>query len=227
LPALAEAAKKTAEDHSRIHVEARERFIEDKDLRVVEQRCDDENFLAHPFGIAGEGGVAVFPETRKAEKLVRFVFEEEPAQSAETPDELEMLASAEVRIEVRLLGYVADAALKGFAGFGIFMDVMTIQRDFAGCGLEQPDDHLDCGAFTGTVWPEIAERFAAMNHETNLVDDWDAGVPFGEAANFEHRLLDTPFAFNAVYYIVFEVKRLAIGLVLTTVFTENDSQNLA
>ena len=50
---LAEGAKKTAKDHSRVHVQARERLIENQDLGVVEERSDQENFLAHPFGITG------------------------------------------------------------------------------------------------------------------------------------------------------------------------------
>jgi len=99
---------------------------------------------------------------------------------------LEMFASAEVWIEVRLFGHVADAALKGFAGFGILLDVLAIQRDFAGRGLKQADDHLDSSALTGAVGTEVAERFAAMNLEADMVHDRDAGVTFGQIANFEH-----------------------------------------
>jgi hypothetical protein len=78
LAAPGEGAKETAENHSSVHVEARERFVEDKDLGVVEQRSYEENFLAHPFGIAGQGGVTVFPETDELEKLVHFGFEDVP-----------------------------------------------------------------------------------------------------------------------------------------------------
>ncbi len=161
----------------------------------MEQRGDEENFLAHPFGIAGQGGVTVFPETDEPEKLVHFGFEDVPGYSAETPDKLEMFASAEVRIEVRLFGHVADAALKGFAGFGIFVDVVAIQRDFAGRGLQKADYHLDGGALAGAVGAEIAERFASMNHEADMVDDRDAGVTFGQIADFKHDLWE-------VYYVV-------------------------
>src|SRR5260370_41236462 len=102
-----------------------------------------------------------------------------------------MFASAEVRIEVRLFGHIADAALKGFAGFGIFADVVAIKRDFSGRGLKEANDHLDCGALAGAVGTEIAERFAAMNHEADMVDDRDARVTFGQVANFGHDELDT------------------------------------
>ena len=55
-----------------------------------------------------------------------------------------------------------------------------------------------------------------MDHEADMVDDRDAGVPFGQVANFEHKSVrHQPSAFlNEVYYIVLDVKRLVIGLVL-------------
>jgi hypothetical protein len=156
----------------------------------VEQRSYEENFLAHPFGIPGQGGVTVFPETNEPEKLVHFWFEGAARQSAEAPDKLEMFVSAEMRIEMRLFGHVADAALKGFASFGIFVDVAAVKRDFAGCRLKEANDHLDRGALAGAVGTEIAERFAAMNHEADMVDNWDSGVMFRQVANFEHGNLD-------------------------------------
>ncbi len=191
MPRLAKVAKKTAENHSCVHVKARERFVEDEDLGVVEQRCYKENFLAHPFGITGQRAVTVLPETDEPEKLVHLGFEDAPGEAAKTPHELQMFASAEVRIQVRLFGHVADAALKGFAGFGICVNVVAIKRDFPGRGLKQTNDHLDRGALSGAVGTEIAERFTAMNHEAGMVNNWDAGVTFREVADFEHDTLDT------------------------------------
>src|SRR5690349_17832435 len=105
-----------------------------------------------------------------------------------------MFSPAEVLIEVGFFGDVADATLEDFAGFGIFVDVVAIQCDFAGRRIEQTDDYLDGSALAGAVRTEIAERFAAMNHKADMVDNRNAGVTFRQVANFEHD--------NRVYYIV-------------------------
>src|SRR5690348_10901133 len=110
-----------------------------------------------------------------------------------------MFASAEVRVEVRLFWHIADAAPKGFAGFGIVVDALAIQRDFAGGRLKQANDHFDRGALAGAVGTEIAERFAAMNLEAHMVDDRDTGVTFGQVANFEHGGLDSMWSAGVSY----------------------------
>jgi hypothetical protein len=97
-----------------------------------------------------------------------------------------MFASAEVWIEMRLFGHITDAALEGFAGFGIFVNVVPVERDFAGRGIKEANDHLDRGALARAVGAKIAERFAAMNFEADTVNDRDASVTFRQVANFKH-----------------------------------------
>jgi hypothetical protein len=76
----------------------------------MEQGGEQEDLLPHALGVRGERGVAIVPEADEAEDLVHFGFEDAAGKAAQTAGELEVLAAAEVGIEVGLLGDVAEAA---------------------------------------------------------------------------------------------------------------------
>ena len=90
-----------------------------------------QDLLAHALGVAGERRVAVFPEAHQVKQLVHLRLQHPAGQGAQAVHQLKILAAAKVRIEVRLLGDVADPALKGLqilAGSGEGKSVTRAQK---------------------------------------------------------------------------------------------------
>jgi hypothetical protein len=176
--------QQAAEDHGGGDVETGEGLIEDEEFRIVEQGGEEEDFLTHALGVAGERGVATVPEADEAEEIVHFGFERAARNAAEAAGELEVFAAAEVGIEVGLLGDVAQAALKGFE---IVPDVLAMEEDASAGGFEEAGEHLDSGAFAGAVGAEVAQDLARVDGEADGIDGRGSDEGLGEIEGFEHR----------------------------------------
>src|ERR1017187_8066380 len=178
-----EGMKQAAEDHGGVDVEAGEGLVEDEELGIVEQAGEEEDLLAHALGVPSEPGVAIVPEADEAKELVHFGFEDAARDAAQTAGELEVFAAAEVRIEVGLLGDVAEAALEAFE---IAADVLTVEEDAPTGGLEQSGEHLDGGTLAGAVGAEIAQDLAGADGDADRVHGGRADEGLGEIEGFEH-----------------------------------------
>ena len=94
--------------------------------------------------------MAVLPEADEAEQLVHLGFERASLDAAQAPDQLQILAAAEVRIQVRLLGHVADASL---VGFEVAADFLSVELDVARGGLRRPMSILTVVLFPAPLGP--------------------------------------------------------------------------
>ena len=88
-----------------------------------------------------------------------------------------------MRIEVRLLGHVAEAALKCFQ---VAADIAAVEMDLPGSRLDEAGEHFHSRALAGAVGPEVAEDLARANDEADAVHNGDAAVTLGEKADFQH-----------------------------------------
>jgi hypothetical protein len=186
--ARGERVEEAAEDHGGVDVETGEGLVKDEEIGIVEEGGEEEDFLAHAFGVGGEGGVALVPEADEAEEFVHFEFEGPAGKSTEAAGELEILAAAEVGIEVGLFGDVAEAALEAFE---IAADVLTLEEDASAGGLEEAGEHLDGGAFSGTVGAEIAENLTRLDGEADRIHGGWSDEGLGEIESFQHGEVDT------------------------------------
>src|SRR5262249_58908699 len=114
--------------------------------------------------------------------------ERAPLERAQPPDKLQILAPAQMRIEVRLLRHVADPPL---VALEIVANLLPVEFDVPGGRLQKSDEHLHGGALPRPVRPEIAENLAGLDGKADAVDGRDAGVELGEVTDFEHGELDT------------------------------------
>ena len=181
--ARGEGVEQAAQDHGGVDVEAAEGLVEDEQFGIVQQGGEEEDFLAHAFGIGGERRVAVVPEADEAEEFVHLGLQGAAGNPAQASGELEIFAAGEVGVEVRLFGDVADAALEGFE---IAVDVLAMEEDVAGGGLQESGEHFDGGAFSGAVGSEVAENFAGVDDEADAIHGGDAGVELGKLPGFQH-----------------------------------------
>src|SRR5437879_9197314 len=88
-----------------------------------------------------------------------------------------------MRVKLRLLRHVTDAALEGLQ---VLADVLTVEDHVAGGRFEQPGKHLDGCALAGPVWAKITENFARPDGEAYGVHHGDAAVALGQKTDFQH-----------------------------------------
>jgi hypothetical protein len=68
--ACGELLDEAAEDEGRADVKAGEGFVKQNEVGIVEEGGGDKDFLAHAFGVAGDGGVAIVVEAEDAEHAI-------------------------------------------------------------------------------------------------------------------------------------------------------------
>ena len=105
------------------------------------------------------------------------MFQNVPAQTAQSAGQLQILAASELRIKMRLLRHVADGPQKTRP---IGANVAAVKQDLALRRLDQPDQHFDGGALACTIRPQIAEDLAWANRKTDIIHGRNAIVALGE-----------------------------------------------
>jgi hypothetical protein len=92
-------------------------------------------------------------------------------------DHLQVLGAGEVRIEMRLLGDIADDLA---VGHGVAIDRLAAKENLAVGGLDEAGDHFEGGGLARAVGPEIAGDLAGGRHEADVLHGGDARVAFGD-----------------------------------------------
>ena len=113
LAARGEDADQVAQHHRRGDIETRFGLVEDDDVGIVQQRAGDQHLLAHPLRVAADRLERRVAEAEEIEQCVDPAIEDGLVHFAQAPDELEVLAAREERVEVRLLRHVAQAPAEG------------------------------------------------------------------------------------------------------------------
>src|SRR6266851_3488803 len=180
----AEGLNQIFNDEGGSDIESGERLVENQQIRIVHQSGDEKNALAHAFGIGAERDVAMGPEGEELEEgidsgvLARF------GHGAQRSDHVEIFLAGEIRIEIGFFGDVAEA----FAvGGEIFVNVLPVVSDFAVGGLKQAGEHFYCGAFSGTIWTQVAEILAGLEGEGYVLDGGNGAIEFVESLGCEHQ----------------------------------------
>ena len=83
--------------------------------------------------------------------------------AAQAADELQVLAPGKVRVQMRLLGDVADAPLKARE---VVVNGLAVVKDLAVGGLDQARQHLDGRALARAVRPQVAEDLPRADPES-------------------------------------------------------------
>jgi hypothetical protein len=99
--------------------------------------------------------------------LVHAVPKLATAHPVEAPEEVQVLAGGEVRVDGEVLRHVADLPLhRGGAG----VHLLSVQEDRPGVAGEDPADHGDRGGLPGPVRSQQAVRLTGGNLEAHPVD---------------------------------------------------------
>src|SRR5688500_8788928 len=127
--------------------------------------------------------MAILPRPEQPEQHVETRIEHSARQAAQPAGQLQILTPGQVRVKVRLLRYIAGAALERRK---IVADVLTEEKDFAVGRLDQPRKDFDGRTFSRSVGTEIAERFPRPDSKADALHRRNAAVPLGQSAHFKH-----------------------------------------
>jgi hypothetical protein len=108
-----------------------------------------------------------------------------PFQPAQPAHQLQVLEATELRVQMRLLGYVAYRAQE--AG-PVGSNVAAVEQNVAAGGLNQADQDLHRGALACAVRPQVAEDLARANGETDVVNGRDPVVSLRNISYLQHDL---------------------------------------
>ncbi len=150
-----------------LRVDTDGRLVEDQQAGPVEQAHADVEAALHPAGELLGPFLRPVREVDDREHLVDPTGELAAAQPVQPPEEREVLAGAEVRVDREVLGHVADRALerrsRGVQG-------LPGEQHLAGVAAEDPADHRDRRRLPGAVRTEQAVGLARRDLEADAVD---------------------------------------------------------
>ena len=190
-PLAGQGAQQGAQHQPAGHVQAGERLVQDEDIRVVQQGGGEQNLLAHALRIRGERRMAVIPERECPKEFVHLRFQNAARHAAKPAHQLQILPAAKMRVEVSLLGHVADAPLERGE---ILVHASSAVEDLAIRRLDEPGQHFDRGAFSGSVGTQVPEDFARLNGKADLADGCGVAVILRQRPGFQHFMTPRPSA---------------------------------
>src|SRR5579862_2956794 len=163
-------------------VEARQRLVENQELRIVRQRLRHLDALAHAFAVGPDllaGGVEQvdgFQGAPGAERRLPLLQSVQPHQRGNP------LETGHALVERVLLGTEADAEIER----GIAPDPLAEHRDVALAGLELTGDDFEERRLAGAVWPEQPGD-AGWHGDGHVVESDHLAIPFREVGGSDNR----------------------------------------
>jgi len=98
-------------------------------------------------------------------------------------DHAQIFEAAQVRVEMRLFGHVAEALL---VADQVVPDGSALEQDFACRRLDERGDHFHSGRFAGAVGPQVAGDLAGARGEADVVYRDDSAEVLRDVAKLEH-----------------------------------------
>src|SRR5437773_4627805 len=104
----AECLDEVLENEHRGYVEAGERFVQDEHIGIVHKRGDQEDALAHPFGVGAQRNMPMSKQREKLEEGADLDFHSLRRHGAKSSDHLQIFLTGEKRIKIGFFRNVAE-----------------------------------------------------------------------------------------------------------------------
>ena len=153
-------------------VQAGGRFIQDHQVRVVDQGLGQTDAARHAFRELAHRPVAGRGKADHFEQLIRAALALLAGDAEKRAEEIQRFPRREVAIQVRFLGQVADPAVDRHVPRRLAEDFETPARR-----IEQPQEQLDGGGLAGAVRAQQAKDFPAADGQIQAVDGPGFGPP--------------------------------------------------
>ena len=181
--ALAEDANEVLEFQPRLRIEARGGLVEDKKLRIVQQRAREAEPLRLAFGEPVHRSAGERNEIGELGHLGDALRKRGAAETVGAREEIEVVADRGVLVSGEMIGHPADAATHFV---GILGDVDA--ADLHGAMIRQIERREDAhrGRLARAVGPDEADHLAGQQRKRHAVDRAHAAEPAHEILHFEH-----------------------------------------
>ena len=141
----------------RQRVEAGQRFVQDDQFGIVNQRAGQRDLLAHALGESLAAFVQMRLQPERRQKLLRRGAGNRGIDAPEAGDEFEIFQRRQLVVDHRLVGNPCHDLLGG-DGIGECVDAQNGDR--AGVGPQQAGDHPQGRGLAGAIGAEQGVKFA-------------------------------------------------------------------
>ena len=157
-----------------------ERFVEQEQLRAMNQSAGQGEPFLHALGIAGDQGGSALLELEQLHQLARAAGGHVPREAVHAADELEKLAAGQPVEQRGFIGHHAHQALDAVEFLG---HPHAQHLHFARCGGQQSDQNVDRGGLAGAVRPQEAEKASSRHFQVQAVQRGLVSVRFGQTSS--------------------------------------------
>ncbi len=163
---------------ARLRIDPRRRFVEQQQLRIVQQAGGKRQAL---LPAAGQGAGELAGEAPEPHALERLL-DDFPTllHAVNARHEIEIFADAEILVQTEALCHVADVRLD-FVGLG--EDVVAETGAAPGIGAQQPAEHADEGRLAAAVRTEKPVNLPALDLQGEVLHHGFVAEGFGQALN--------------------------------------------
>src|SRR5260370_24152681 len=161
----------------RLRVEPSRWLIEEKQLRIVEQRQRQRDPLLLPARKLPELRVPLLPERQPLEQRVAI-----HAACVQVAKQVDRLADFDLLRQISRLQAHADAILDLLA---LPAGIDPEHGDLASAARPQTFENLDGGGLAGPVRTEQAQHLARMDFEIDALDRWELAVVLGKRSDLD------------------------------------------
>src|SRR5450830_1256011 len=164
--ALDELAQPASEHGDRLRIDVRERLVEDEEVRPVNDRHRERQFLLHS---AAEVGDPATDRVAKAESIAEIGDPRRDGgrfDAIDPRDELKELVAAKLVEERQIRRHDADPPLRGG---GVDAEPLPEKADLAGARLDDAAQAADERALSGAVRPNQPDERSTGNVEGNVL----------------------------------------------------------
>ena len=167
-------------------IDAVGRFVEDQELRLMDEDAGEAELLLHPAGEVSRRPVREGQQVGEAEVEGLPRLSLRASDPEDVHEKIDVLLDRQVLIEAETLGHVADEGLD-LRLFG--HDIQTADPDPARGGFEHRCRHPEQGGFSRPVGADEAEDRPRFDRERDVADRLCRAEAAGDPFDAEERLL--------------------------------------
>ena len=167
-------------------VEAGGGFVENQDVRIVNDRLREADPLPVAFGELAEELVFYVGDGTALGNVIDTFLQLGSGEAFQLTDEFEVFGGFHLRINGRRLGKIADPLLHFER---LLEDVEAGDLRSACRRRHEAGQHAHGRGLPGAVWAEKSDDLSFSDFERDLIDSGGSCVPFGEIFDGNHKLL--------------------------------------
>ncbi len=146
-------------------VESHHRLIQYQQFRIGEQCCNDGKLLLHSMGIGCNLIIEIWFEQQCLGQGIDALVPCLLINSIQVSNETQVLVPAHLLIEVRLIRHIAYHTL---VRWGLYLLTLELNRSLI--AFQQAHQHLDRGAFSGSVGAKKAEDLTVLDCQAQIIN---------------------------------------------------------